>query len=417
MKKLHLFYSTLVALTLSASFVSCSNDDNEEQAPKTPSTAHYDITVTVGNHGGMNKDKNGHLIMSLASLEDADSTIEFSGKGAEITDYTIESIYDGTYYYQIPPKGNGRFSKLQFKDNQMQVIQEQPFVKNTYTTRNYTHAWINDSTLIIMASNGDNNKILWTKLNTNDMRIIAEDELAIPEKEGYTILTTSGLLTYRKSDGKLFYFYYWKTKKRNGVVEPNFHVAVINPETMAVEQDNTNTETGQMQGSAYGELMQSTIFYDDDDNLYLSAFNEENDQNIGCLIRIKKGEYNFEAGYNAFPNAKGKLQTVQYLGNNKALAYAADNTISDDYASYYAIIDLKEKSVSRVKFNGADLPYCSGTFSQRSVINTKAKKAYIGVNTKDEQRIYVYDIATGNVTKGINIAGGYYFDQIRFFEK
>ena len=30
--------------------------------------------------------------------------------------------------------------------------------------------------------------------------------------------------------------------------------------------------------------------------------------------------------------------------------------------------------------------------------------------------IYIYDVATGKVTKGVSIAAGYYFDQIRLFE-
>ena len=58
----------------------------------------------------------------------------------------------------------------------------------------------------------------------------------------------------------------------------------------------------------------------------------------------------------------------------------------------------------------------SGSFSQRSVFNANEGKAYIGVNTADEQCIYIYDVATGTVTKGVQIAAGYYFDQIRLFE-
>lgn len=420
MKKISFFHSALAALALTVAFTSCSKDDeNNNSTPPTPVTPyHYDLTVSVGNHGGMGQDKQGHLTMSVASLSNPQTTITFVGSGSEITDYTMEAIYKGKYMYQVPVSAD-RFSKLQFKNNKMQVIQEQKFKENTYSSRNYTHAWINDNTLVIMASNGDNNKIIWTKLNTDDMSILAEGELAIPEKSGYTVLTTSGLLAYRKSDNKLFYFYYWKTKKRNGVVEPNFHIAVVNPATMALEEDIVNSEGEQMQGSAYGELLQNTIFFDENDNLYLSAFNDVDGKNIGRLLRIKKGEFNFEAGYNAFPEAKGKLVSVIYLKDGKALAYSGDaaaGTSIGSVAYYYSIIDVNTKKVTRLAYNGTEIPYSSGSFSQRAVYNSYENKGYFGVNTADEQAIYIYDVATGAVTKGASLAAGYYFEQIRIVE-
>ena len=420
MKKISFFHSALAALALTVAFTSCSKDDeNNDSTPPTPVTPyHYDLTVSVGNHGGMGQDKQGHLTMSVASLSNPQTTITFVGSGSEITDYTMEAIYKGKYLYQVPVSAD-RFSKLQFKNNKMQVVQEQKFKENTYTARNYTHAWINDNTLVIMASNGDNDKIIWTKLNTDDMSILAEGELAIPEKSGYTVLTTSGLLAYRKSDNKLFYFYYWKTKKRNGVVEPNFHIAVVNPATMALEEDIVNSEGEQMQGSAYGELLQNTIFFDENDNLYLSAFNDVDGKNIGRLLRIKKGEKNFEAGYNAFPEAKGKLVSVMYLKDGKVLAYSGDaaaGTSIGSVAYYYSIIDVNTKKVTRLAYNGTEIPYSSGSFSQRAVYNSYENKGYFGVNTADEQAIYVYDVATGAVTKGASLAAGYYFEQIRIVE-
>ena len=420
MKKLSFLHSAMAALMLAAAFTSCSKDDDDNSQPADEPTTpyHYDLTVTIGNHGGMGQDKQGHLTMSLAGMDDASKTINFEGQGSEITDYTLEAICKGKYMYQVPVSGD-RFSKLQFKNNKIEVVQEQKFKDNTYSPRNYTHAWINDNTLVIMASDGDNKKVIWTKLNTDDMSIIAEGELAVPAMEGYTVLTTSGLLTYRKSDDKLFYFYYWKTQKRKGVVEPYFHIAVVNPKTMAVEKDIINSEGEQMQGSAYGELLQNTIFFDNDDNLYLSAFNEVDGKNIGRLLRIKKGQFDFEKAYNGFPEAKGKILTAQYLSGGKVLVYSGDADAGTNIGStayYYSIIDVNTKNSTRLAYKGTEIPYSSGSFSQRSVFNSKENKAYFGVNTANEQAIYIYDVKTGDVTKGISLASGYYFDLIRVFE-
>lgn len=398
-----------------------SNVSFVAQEPVVDVPRHFDVIATIGNHGGMNKDKKGHLRRSVTSLETG-ATIDFKNEGGEITDYTLEAICKGKYFYQVPISGD-RFSKLQFVDNKIKVIQEQPFVTNTYTARNYTHAWLNDNTLVIMACNGDGNKIIWTKLNTDDMSIIGEGELDLALSEGYKLFTTSGILTYRKSDNKLFYFYYQKTAKRNGVSEKNFHVVTINPETMAVEHNNVCPIEGEMAGSAYGELLQQITFFDEADNLYIACFKDVTEKlKDGKLLRIKNGEFNIESDYDGFPNSDGKLLTVQYMGNGKVFCYSRhdDETLGtgiDDYAHYYSVIDLNAKTRTRLAFNGTEIPYSSGLFSQRSAVDRAAGKVYFGVNTADAApHFYIYDIKTGNLTKGIDMVEGYYFDYIRIVE-
>jgi hypothetical protein len=232
------------------------------------------------------------------------------------------------------------------------------------------------------------------------------------------VLTTSGIVAYRKSDNKVFYFYYNKQETSGSsktTNEPYFRIAVLNAETMAVEKEIINKEAAQMTGGAYGELLQQTVFFDENDNLYISAFTGK----AGQLLRIKKGEFDFEKNYNAFPEAKGKLLSVQYLGGSKVLAYSGDadaGTNIGSMAYYYSIIDINTKTSTRLAYKGSEIPYSSGSFSQRSVFNSKENKAYFGVNTANEQTVYIYDVKTGDVTKGISLASGYYFDLIRVFE-
>ena len=421
MKKLSFLHSLMAVLMITAAFTACSEDDDNGTSGSSKG-AHYDLTITVGKHGGMAKTET-HVTLSVASLSDPDTTITFDGKGVEIADYTIESIYDDEFMYQVPSSMD-RFSKLQLKNNELTVVQEQRFDKNTYTPRNYTHAWLDKNTLLIMSTTEDHTKVIWTKLNVKDMSIINEGTVdGIKVAEGYNVLSTSGLLTYRKSDKKLFYFYNNKgltSGSDKSTNEPFFRIAVINPETMAVEQEIINSEAAQMQGSAYGELLQDFIFFDKDDNLYLTAFSTKSKKNYGQLLRIKNGEYDFEKGYNAFPDTKGKILTIQYLGGNKALVYSGDNAVGtgiQDVAYYYSIVDLNTQQATRLQYNGEDIAYSAGSFSQRSVYNAKENKAYFGVSNDTENRIYIYDVATGNVSLGSKLATGVYFDQIRFFEK
>ena len=198
MKKLSFLHSAMAALMLAAAFTSCSkNDDDSPSIPDEPTTPyHYDLTVSIGNHGGMGQDKQGHLTMSLTALNDASKTVNFQGQGSEITDYTMEAICKGKYMYQVPVSAD-RFSKLQFKNNKIEVVQEQKFKDNTYSPRNYTHAWLDKNTLLIMSTTDDHTKVIWTKLNTKDMSIIAEGSLDdIKVAEGYNVLTTSGIVGF-----------------------------------------------------------------------------------------------------------------------------------------------------------------------------------------------------------------------------
>ncbi len=407
-----------------------------ENEPEVFAPHHFDLTVTVGKQGGMGRDVT--TIMQSRETLDAGAVVDFRNMGAEINaDYSMEAVVKGKYYYQVPVSAD-RFVKLQFVGNKMQVVQAQPFRENTYNTRQYCHAWTSDNTLVIMAANGDKNAIVWTKLNTDDMSIISEGTLDIHVAEGWETFTTSGILAYRQSDDKLFYFYFNKKGSgRTATNEGHFHVAVINAQTMAVEQDNINTDNIQeMAGSAYGELLQNTTFFDEAGNLYLVAFTDKTGEHglnceIGCLLRIKNGEYNFESGYNGFPNAEGKLLTVQYLGNGKVFTYSRNDNLTevnskgalavmngiDSYSHYYSIVDLNAKTRTRMAFNGADIDYSSGRFSQRSAYDKSTKKVYFGVNTEKAQpSVYVYDVATGSVSKGVDVAEGYYFEQIRIVE-
>ncbi len=426
MKKLNLLFGILMAIAMTLSFSACSDDNDPATTPDPDpqpelSDYHFDIFMTIGKHGGMNQG-DGTIVKSVNSLTADMGVIDIKNDGIEFRSdnntYSMESIVKEEYYYQVP-NSNDRFIKLQVIGNSIRIVQEQPFKENTYKVRNYTHAWLDDDTLIIMAANGDADKIIWTKLDADDMHIIAEGTLDLPLPQGAKVFTASGILTYNEKAGKLYYFYFGKDKSgRKGKATSNFLTAVINPSNMKVESNKVNTLAGEMAGSAYGELMQNCIMYDANGNLYLAAFTDTDTMEQGHLLRIKKGETDFDTTYEGYPNADGKLLTIQNLGNGKALVYArndAAGTAIDSYSHYYSILNINTGVKERLSYNGQEIPYSGGRFAQRTVIVNG--KAYIGVNTeKANPCIYIYDIATGKVEKGAEIAEGYYFDMLRMVE-
>lgn len=429
-RRMVLCLSALMAVV----FMSAGCDPVPQPEPEPEPVAkdyNFDLFVCAVKHGGMSKNKNGTYVRSVPALTADQPRVEFTGKGIDITeDYTLESITRGKYYYQVPQRATGGFVKFHIEHNaagEEKIVEdaEVPFKDNVYSARKYTHAWLNDGATLLVVGTAENaTKIIWSKLAESNLAVQSEGTFDISLPEGYSAFSTSGLLTYRKSDGKLFYFYL--TKVAAGISDAATsltHIAVISPETMKIESDTVvpfelMEETA---GSAYGELMQSMIIYDEDDNMYVAGLKTVDGKEMGVLRRIAAGSKTFDASWNGFPNPEGKLLTIQYLGNGKVLSYSRDESLGtkiDSKSHFYSVIDLASGVRERVKYNGQNLQYCGGRFSQRSIVVNG--KAYIGVGGEVEGEaeetnpaIYIYDCKTGTVEKGIELSKGFCFDIIR----
>ena len=432
MKKIFLIL-TVAMVSMMTLAVSCNEPEPEPEPEPTPvKDYNFDLFVCAVKHGGMSKNKNGTYVRSVPALTADQPRVEFTGKGIDITeDYTLESITKGKYYYQVPQKATGGFVKFHIErdaagNETIVEDSEVPFKDNVYSARKYTHAWLDDNTLVIVGTASKTTKVIWTKLTDSNSGLSVESEgtFDITLPENYGSFSTSGLLTYRQSDKKLYYFYLDKLKAGiTEAAESVTHIAVIDPATMKVESNTVvpGTVMEQTAGSAYGELMQSMIMYDEADNMYVAGLVTSGNDELGVLRRIPAGSKTFDETWNGFPNPEGKLLTVQYLGNGKVLSYSREESLGtkiDSKSHFYSIIDLATGARERVKFNGQDLQYCGGRFSQRSVVVNG--KAYIGVGGEVEGEaeatyptIYIYDCKTGVVEKGVELSKGFCFDIIR----
>ncbi len=419
MRKIKFLLISFMALFIAFGMASCSSEDGPDQ-PDDPTVIqdyHFDLWVALDRHGGMGRDVQT-LVRSVNSLEAGQPEITFQGTGTEVNSIlSLETILKGAYYYQVPVSGD-RFAKYIIKDNKVEVVKERRFQTNTYATRKYTHAWINDNTLVIMAATGDATKIVWTKLNADDMTIISEGTLDVPMPEGGELFTTSGILNYRASDNKLFYFYFAKQSGRRGKRVTPMMTAVINPATMAVESNTPCFLDCEMVGTAYGELLQTTTFIDGNNNLYIACVTDDADgKEYSHLLKIPANSTSFDQSYDGF-TAGGKLISVMYVGDNKVVAYARDDaagTDIDSFSHYYTVIDVVSKTSTPITYNGQRLAYSSGRFSSRmAYVN---HKAYVGVDTEGQKpQIYIYDVEKNQTALGATMASGYYFEQIRVVE-
>ena len=294
MRKFKFVSMAFVALMMAGSFVSCSDEIDDypvdpEPEPEVQVKHRFELYVCPVKHGGMSMNKNGTFVRSVEYLTADQPMVEFNGKGLEITNkYTMESITKGKYHYQVP-ESKDRFVKffieLDANGNEIaKVVQERPFLNNEFPARKYTHAWLDEgNTLLLMATDGDHKKVLWTKLKESDLSIIEEGILDLPIPEGFGSLSTSGILTYREKSKDLLYFYIGKDKETGGMTDSatsNLFTAVINPSTMEVTSNKVvdSKLAEESAASAYGELMQNTVMYDEDGNLILHHIDNRTNQ-------------------------------------------------------------------------------------------------------------------------------------------
>lgn len=390
--------------------VSCSeNEENPIPNPPDPEQkGYFDIWVSIGGTSGMGS-QHTQLVKGVTNLKQ-EQNIDFKGSGTDVTAKLYQgAIIKGQYYYQIP-KEKYRFGKYRIKDGNIEIVKEFPFQNNTLKERRYTHAWIDENTLVLIGSNGPSSKILWIKIDTKEMTILAEGELALPVPPEGDKFNTSGIANYRK-DGKILYAYLYNKSKTH------FFVAFIDPKTMGVDKVIEENRVEFMAGTAYGELLQHKTFFNEKGDYYIACNSLLKDatsrtQQRGNIVRIKKGTMEFDKSYLGHNYPQGKLITVDYLKNDKALLYIQDPEYTGagewgkNFNCYYAVLDLNTD-----KRTALNLPFSEGTFSQRSIVFNN--KAYIGTNPEKEQpAVYVYDLDSEELTKGLTITEGYSFDRI-----
>ncbi len=414
------FYLMAIAAMFTLTFMSCSDDDDPILKPKpeleNSVEKYFDIWVMAGT------DQAAFLVKNVSDVSDPTMVIDYKKSGADITAKLDEEIiFKDGYYYEIPISGD-RFGKYSIYDGKLEIIAERPFQNNTFKRYRYTHCWLDETTLCIMAYNGNKSApgILWTKLNTTNMSIIAEGQLEgveIDAENGF-YFSTSGIAKYRESDGYIIYM----TQKKSKFWSNNFNVIFIKASDMSVKCDVEENRVHTMAGTAYGELLQDKTFWDDNGNLYVACNTERKDaesytEQVGSLLRINKGEFQFDPNYMGHNYESGKIITSTYMGNNKAILYIQDPTHTNaagwgnNYNCYFTILDLKTDQETELTYEGKPLPYSLGTFAQFAVV--RDGKIYLATNPKTESPgIYIYDIKTGTTSKGLSIQEGYSFRRL-----
>ena len=408
-------------LFLSLLFLGTSCKTKPTQEPENPNDAKdmlFHVWVPISDGGAMGG--SNFIVHSLSDL--TSGTIDPKGSGIDVSEkLNSYFVVKGKNYYTINKAG--QFAKYDSKFNELKKIP-----MPTIQERKFAHTWMDDKTLVLAGSNGEGDAINWVKIDVQAMKLTGQGTFELDKPAEGMRLNSSGMIAYRKQDNKLMYSYEYKKQGRTTQsAYHRFHLAFIDGKSMKVEKVVTENRADFMAATAFGELRQEKSFMTKNGDYYL-ACNTTLDgassytQQYGSLFRVKAGEMDFDKSYNGYPEQRGKIVTINNLFNGKALLYMQDPVFSNPsnpawdhkknpYVFYWIVLDLETGEYEHLK----DIPFSAGNFSQLAVVYRD--KAYIGTNASDgTTKIYIYDIKTGKVSGGANLAEGHQVERLVLLE-
>ena len=207
MTKAYRLLAALVVALVTLSLTSCGTD---KPNPEKEITVGYDLWVPLGGATGQSTaNKDAHIIARVADL--TTGVLSIKGQGVETPEsLTPNVVYHKGYYYNV--SRDGRFGKFRVSNTGIETIKEIPMPQ--ILDRRFSHAWLDDNTLVMVSSVGDKQEMSWVKVDVNKMAIVAEGKLNLPKPAADVLFNSSGLLGYRKADNMLIFPHVYMVKTK-----------------------------------------------------------------------------------------------------------------------------------------------------------------------------------------------------------
>ena len=426
MTKAYRLVATLVATLVTLSFTAC---DSDAPSPQEEVTVGYDLWVPIdGATGQSTANTDPHIIARVADLTKGVFSIKGEGAETSASPLTPYVVYHKGYYYSVSREG--RFGKFRVSNTGIETIKEFPMPQ--ILDRRFSHAWLDDNTLVMVSSVGDKQEMSWVKVDVNKMVITAEGKLDLPKPEEGEIFNSSGLLGYRKADNTLIYPHvYMEKSKKTSMAQPpkrsEIYIAFIDAATMQVKKIDKDPRCEHLSSTSFGETRCQKTFFDSKGNFYFAAATCNIPENAkkksstkqrSFLFRVNAGSMETDKSFDGYAQPRGKIITVFPLNDDEVLLYMQDPDFKEKgntewsskknrYIYYWLRCNIKTQQVEHIK----DIPFSNGNYGQLAVRN--GNTVSIGANVEGAPTtIYQYNINTRKVTKGATLADGFELDRI-----
>ena len=373
----------------------CSKNDDAAPGKTTTETGSFAMWVQVGSWPNVS-----YYIMSLNSVTEGTATL--SGNGVDVTSVLNASVIkrDSFYYYYNTTEG--RFGKYQIVDGAAKVVKEVPFTNFASLAG---HTWIDDNTLVMIGTNAAATAVNYSTVDVRTMTITNGTFEGLPAlPAGYNGYRVGGDLQY--VNGNLFFAVAFRDP--NVIMYAGFSEVQASYPGFKIGNITNDTRTSGV-GNTSGYF--ATSFVDKNKDMYfLTSWVSKWAGGSGnapiYIYRIKNGETKPDASYHVkvsdavgYEAASGLFMD---LGNGTAILKYIVSTVDNNSTYGYSIINLA--TGTEVK-KLSEIPAGAGSEKNVLVENGKAYIAVISGQATDY--IWIYDSATGAVTKGTAITGGY----------
>jgi len=385
----------LCSLMLYCCLLSCHQEEKEDL---NPSKKKYSIYILA-------KDGKEYLL-ETDSL--ATGAIKPENQGALLNGEVMDRdviVHEGYYYHLNRKKAS--FEKYKVNGKQLTIVATMPL--NDFSIENCQ--WIAGDTLLLTGLNKSNyTQVKYIKLNAAKMTRISDGELNIPRPSGKFSSISIGFTQLLKDKFLIGYTYNQQLSSSNYSTSDTSYLSVLTyPEMRLIktDKDTRSTSPGGI------NTIQSYTFNDEKGNYYFMscpgiALGNRPELPTG-IFRINKGEQAPDKSY--FFNISGSViqnhaYGIWYLGNHKAIIRSERKDLFKGLNDHYSkphfefyVIDLLTKDIKKL-----DLPLDKGT--RRECVIVEGNLAYIAVNsTLKGNYIWIYNISTGILKKGLQLAG------------
>ena len=391
---------SLVALTLAGMLAACGDDSSSGASGDEPSKESSDL----------------YLLSFMMETSQYVGLGSFSDNQAEIVQDFIEApnagsvgYFDGSVYILAADDAmNSTLSRYEIKDGKMA---DKAAATTKFTGTNaIVMKFIDENKMYVEQALGD----AITALDPKTLKTTKTIDLSsyIDEESG-AMSTVPGSSVVR--DGKMFVALNQFVDFNNMVAGPRGSVAIIDIKTDKVEKAIYTDKVAALGGM--DDMHGTGSFVDEKGDIYFysnASYSFVEGYQEGW-VRIKSGKTEFdkdwvfhmhEAAYDGKKSNNNSLMVGgTYMGDGKFFGFFgtfADPTNFNNYEWEFVVVDVYKKTVEKVKDLTPTIPW----FAPSIHLDADGKSVLVGHADKKGGAIYRYDIASGKVTKEMDVTTG-----------
>jgi len=351
--------------------------------------------------------KNGaEYIVECDSLTAGSIDPEATGAPLDIHEVGRDMMVKDGYYYYLGFKSQ-QLIKYRVNDHAFEKVDSVKLPG--FSIENFR--WAGKDTLQLVGLQAPVfTQVTYDLIGTDKMRLLTSRKLDIPQPaNGFNSLSV-GFAEPNGGNLLLSYTYHKPVGTTSYTTSDTMYTSVVSTSKPGLLKTDKDTRSTYPAGV---NTVQSYTFYNEQGDFYFMtcpgiALGNRTDVPTG-VFRVKKGEqaidkyYFFNLSASAINN---HAYGLWYLGNGQAIVRSERKDLYHDLNDHYSaahfefyLLDLAKQTTKKL-----DLPLDKGT--RRECVIVEKDKAYISINSDSEGNyIWVYDINSGNLKKGLQLTG------------